>query len=41
MAASEALHARHQLWDGTWEVLRAQGAAAGETAARVRVAAAV
>lgn len=41
MAASEALHARHQLWDGTWEVLRAHGVAAGETAARVRVAAAV
>lgn len=26
MAASEALHARHQLWDGTWEVLRQAGA---------------
>jgi hypothetical protein len=40
MAASEALHARHQLWDGTWEVLRAQGAATGETA-MARVVAAV
>lgn len=25
LAASEALHARHQLWDGTWEVLRSLG----------------
>lgn len=26
MAASEALHARHQLWDGTWEALRSLNA---------------